>query len=106
MSPFWRPCLGACYLSDRRCRFRVWASKAERVEWFLATVYCTCGVGKDVCTGDFYTLASCNPNGCGRPNHVRNLVAAMIDKGWSDRQIIDELLKQAGPLLLRPHLRP
>jgi hypothetical protein len=81
-------------------------SKAERVEWFLASVYCTCGVSKDVCTGDFYTLASCNPNGCGMPNHRREQVAQMIDRGLTDRQILDELLKESGPLLLRPHLRP
>ena len=46
-------------------------SRAERVEWFLASTYCTCGVSKDTCTGHFYTLARCNPNGCGLPNHRR-----------------------------------
>jgi hypothetical protein len=81
-------------------------SKAERVEWFLASTYCTCGVSKDVCTGHFYTLASCNPNGCAMPNFRREELARMIDKGLSDRQIFDELLKEAGPLLTRPHLMP
>jgi hypothetical protein len=81
-------------------------SRAERIEWFLASVYCTCGVSKDVCTGHFYTLASCNPNACAMPNHLREQVAEMIDKGWSDRRIFDELIKAQGPLLLRPHLRP
>src|SRR5262249_48313307 len=37
-------------------------TKEERIEWFLANIYCTCKVGGDICTGDFYTLASCNPN--------------------------------------------
>jgi len=81
-------------------------SKAERIEWFLASTYCTCGVSKDVCTGHFYTLASCNPNGCGMPNRRRDDLGKMIDQGMTDRQIFDELLKDAGPLLLRPHLMP
>ncbi len=81
-------------------------ARAERVEWFLATVYCTCGVGKDVCTGHFYTLASCNPNGCGMPHHMRDQVGEMIDRGLTDRQVLDQLVKDYGPLLLRPHLRP
>jgi Protein of unknown function (DUF3179) len=79
---------------------------AERVEWFLASTYCACGVGKDTCTGHFYTLASCNPNGCGMPNRVRKDVVGMIERGSSDRQIWDELVKAHGPLMLRPHLAP
>jgi hypothetical protein len=81
-------------------------TQGERVEWFLASTYCTCGVSKDICTGHFYTLASCNPNGCGLPNARRAALRAMIDQGLSDRQIFDALLKEAGPLLLRPHLLP
>ena len=81
-------------------------SKAERVEWFLASTYCTCGVRKDICTGHFYTLASCNPNGCGLPNSMRDRLGAMIDQGKTDHQIFDEILKKSGPLLLRPHLLP
>jgi hypothetical protein len=81
-------------------------AKAERVEWFLASIYCPCKVRGDGCTGDFYTLASCNPNACGMPNHVRKLVAEMIDKGMSDKQIYDELRKEFGAGLTRPHLLP
>jgi hypothetical protein len=81
-------------------------STAERVEWFLASVYCPCGVGKDTCTGHFYTLASCNPNGCGMPKRTRAAVAKMIEQGLTDRQIFDALVKEHGPLLLRPHLAP
>jgi hypothetical protein len=81
-------------------------SKAERVEWFLASIYCTCGVPGDVCTGHFYTLASCNPNGCGMPNMMRREIAEMIDKGMTDRQIFEAILKEQGPGLLRPHLMP
>jgi hypothetical protein len=80
--------------------------KKERVEWFLASMYCSCGIAGDNCTGHFYTLASCNPNGCGMPNHMRRELAAKIDKGLSDKQIFDELLKDYGVDLLRPHLMP
>jgi hypothetical protein len=81
-------------------------AKVERVEWFLASIYCTCKVKGDVCTGHFYTLASCNPNGCGMPNHMRKLIGAKIDQGLTDRQIFEQLLKEQGPELLRPHLLP
>ena len=81
-------------------------SKSERIEWFLASTYCTCGVGKETCTGHFYTLASCNPNGCGLPNARRDEIGGMIDKGMTDRQIFDALLKEDGSLLVRPHLQP
>lgn len=81
-------------------------SRQERIDWFLASVYCTCGVRGDTCTGHFYTLASCNPNGCGMPNQMRKRVAALIDKGHSDRAIFDALLKEQGPGLLQPHLLP
>lgn len=81
-------------------------SKADRIEWFLASTYCTCGVGNDTCTGHFYTLASCNPNGCGMPNLRREEIGAMIDRGLTDRQIFDALLKESGTMLVRPHLQP
>jgi len=81
-------------------------TKSERMEWFLANIYCTCGIDNDVCTGHFYTLASCNPNGCGMPNARQARLSNRIDQGWTDRQIFDELLRDAGPLLTRPHLKP
>jgi hypothetical protein len=81
-------------------------TRAERVEWFLASTYCTCSVKKDTCTGHFYTLASCNPYGCGAPNITRKKIAALIDEGKTDRQIWDALVKENGPLTTRPHLLP
>jgi hypothetical protein len=79
-------------------------TKDERIEWFLATIYCTCKIGGDGCTGMFYTLSSCNPNGCGMPNAMRKDLAEKIDKGMTDKQILEQLLKDSGPELLRPHL--
>src|SRR5262249_9927413 len=57
------------------------ATKEERIDWFLASIYCTCKIGGDGCTGHFYSLASCNPNACGMPNLVRKTLAEKIDKG-------------------------
>jgi hypothetical protein len=81
-------------------------SRAERIEWFLASIYCTCGVRGDGCTGHFYTLASCNPNGCGKPNQMRKRLRELIDKGLTNRQILEKLLQEEGPGLLQPHLLP
>jgi hypothetical protein len=78
--------------------------KQERIEWFLANIYCTCSVGGDICTGHFYTLASCNPNGCGHPNLTRDQLAELINQGLTNRQIFEELLRDRGPAMLRPHL--
>ncbi|MGH7222720.1 MAG: DUF3179 domain-containing (seleno)protein, partial [Gemmataceae bacterium] len=79
-------------------------NKDERIAWLMASVYCTCGIGGDGCTGQFYTLANCNPNGCGMPKAMRKKLAKRIDRGLTDRQIIEQLLKEQGPTLLRPHL--
>ncbi len=81
-------------------------TKQERIEWFLASIYCTCQVKGDRCTGHFYSLASCNPNGCGMPNEMRRVLVEKIERGLTNRQIFEELLKDHGPLLLRPHLLP
>ena len=54
----------------------------------------------------FYTLGSCNPNGCGMPNAMRKNIGKKIDRGMSDRQIFEEMLKTYGPTLTRPHLLP
>jgi hypothetical protein len=81
-------------------------TKEERIEWFLASIYCTCKVGGDGCTGHFYTLACCNPNTCGMPNRMRKTLAERIEQGMTDRQIFEQLLKEQGPTLIRPHLLP
>lgn len=81
-------------------------TKQERIDWFLATIYCTCGVAGDRCTGHFYTLASCNPNACGMPNRMRRVLGEKIDQGFSDPEILETLLTEEGPILLKPHLLP
>ena len=37
---------------------------------------------------------------------TRAKLAALIDDGKTDRQIFDLLVKERGPLLLKPHLLP
>ena len=81
-------------------------TREERLEWFLSSIYCTCPVKGDRCTGMFYTLMACNPNACGTPSAMKKNIANKIDKGMTDRQIFEEMLKTYGPLLTRPHLLP
>ena len=78
--------------------------KAERVEWFLQTMYCTCGIAGDRCTGMFYTLSSCNVNACGGPNEWRGVLAEQIDAGLGDREIFEKFRESRGRDFWRPHL--
>jgi hypothetical protein len=77
---------------------------AARIEWFLSTVYCTCGIAGDRCTGHLYTLSMCHPTGCGKPMAMRNVLADLIKQGLSDAQILKRLEADEGPELLVPHL--
>jgi hypothetical protein len=40
------------------------------------------------------------------PRNMRQVIGEKIDKGLTDRQILEGLLKDYGPDLLRPHLLP
>jgi len=81
-------------------------TREERIDWFLASIYCTCGVKGNICTGHFYTLASCNVNGCGLPRATRGALGKMIDQGLSNRQIFERLHKERGTDMVRSHLLP
>ena len=81
-------------------------TKEERIDWFFANTYCCCKVSGNTCTGHFYTLSSCNPNGCGSPNATRRKLAEKIDAGMNDKQIWDDLKVEKGTTLLKPHLAP
>ncbi|NNE92895.1 MAG: hypothetical protein HKN23_14720 [Verrucomicrobiales bacterium] len=78
--------------------------KSARVEWFIASIYCPCGIANDRCTGMFYTLASCNINACGAPNDMREIIGPMIDEGLDDKAIYDRIQKERSADLVRPHL--
>jgi hypothetical protein len=80
----------------------------ERVAWIMSGTYCTCGM-HDACAGHLYTLGACisdGPDPCGLAKRTRKELAEKIDAGFSDRQIFDDLLKERGPKLLRPHMSP
>jgi hypothetical protein len=81
-------------------------TKEDRLDWFLASIYCTCGVKGDGCTGHFYTLASCNVNACAAPNSTRRAISQLIDQGMTNRQIWQRLYDQRGVEMVRPHLLP
>ena len=42
----------------------------------------------------------------GMPNFSRDEIRDLIGKGKSDKEIWDALLKDRGPLMLKPHLLP
>ena len=82
--------------------------KAERLEWLVSSMYCTCGM-HDGCAGQPFTLAACDSFGktpCGLAKRTREEVAELIEGGVSDRQIVGELLRKRGQNLLRPHMSP
>lgn len=81
---------------------------AERVDWLMSGIYCTCGM-HDMCAGHFYTLAACDSfgtNPCGLAKTTRENMTQRVNAGQSDRKIFDDLLKERGPKLVRPHLSP
>jgi hypothetical protein len=83
-------------------------TKAERLEWLMSALYCTCGM-HDGCAGHFFTLAACNTGEekpCGLAKRTREELTMMIDKGRTDRDILEALLSERGPTLLRPHMLP
>jgi hypothetical protein len=81
-------------------------TRPERIDWFLASIYCTCQVPNNTCTGMYYTLSSCSVNACGMPTYVAGVVGRCIDKGMTDQEIWAELRKTLDPLMLKPHLLP
>ena len=81
---------------------------AERIDWLMSGIYCTCGM-HDMCAGHFYTLAACDAAGktpCGLAKRTHAEIIERIAQGLTDRQILEQLLKERGPKLLRPHMAP
>jgi hypothetical protein len=83
-------------------------TRAERLEWLMSGIWCTCGM-HDGCAGHFFTLAACNSgpsDPCGMAQSTRAEIARRIDDGRTDLQIFEELRKERGPNLVRPHMMP
>jgi hypothetical protein len=77
---------------------------AARAEWILSSMYCSCPISRDVCTGMFYTLAACNTMTCGMPERVRKFVRPLIEKGLTDKEIFDRMDTEFGAAMWNPHL--
>jgi len=52
----------------------------------------------------FYTLSACNTMKCGMPNRVRNFVTPLLEKGLSDKEVLERMEAEFGPGIWRPHL--
>lgn len=78
--------------------------KQERIDWFLSTIYCSCGIAGDRCTGMFYVQSSCNVNACGMPNEISRVIGEKIESGLSDLEIFNKLKEERGRDFWQPHL--
>jgi hypothetical protein len=76
----------------------------ERIDWILASIYCTCSNGGDVCTGQVYTLSLCDPKACPMPRATRAKLAAWIAGGLTDDAILKRIEQEQGPRCRRLHL--
>jgi hypothetical protein len=77
---------------------------SDRIDWILASIYCTCSNRNDVCTGQLYTLSLCHPTGCPMPKYMRGKLAAWIADGKSDAEILKLIESEQGPNCHRMHL--
>ena len=80
--------------------------RQERVDYFLSTVYCSCGMMGTSCAGHWNTLAACQLHGCGMPSVITQLIGDWIDAGKSDREILAALVERDGKKILHQHQQP
>jgi hypothetical protein len=79
-------------------------TRADRIAFFLSTLYCTCKMPESCsCVGHWNTLANCKIHGCAMPNEVAGVIGRLIDGGKTDKQILAALEAREGPLLLKQH---
>ena len=78
-------------------------ARQERIDYFLSTLYCPCGMMGDSCAGHWNTLAACKLHGCGMPNLISKEVGEWIDEGKSDSAILTKLVEQNGANVLKVH---
>ncbi|MBI3877294.1 MAG: DUF3179 domain-containing protein [Verrucomicrobia bacterium] len=77
--------------------------RQERIDYFLSTIYCSCGMLGSSCAGHWNTLAACQLHGCGMPNLITKLVGERIDVGKTDEAILAELIERNGKNILKLH---
>lgn len=77
--------------------------RQERIDYFMSTIYCPCGMMGTSCAGHWNTLAACKLHGCGMPNLITKLIGNRIDEGQDDKAILAELVQRDGANILRLH---
>ena len=92
--------------SDRPPDLGRFTARQDRIDYFLSTIYCTCGMMGTSCAGHWNTLAACKLHGCGMPNLMTQLIGKWIDEGKADADILEAVLKRDGSLALRQHQLP
>jgi len=79
------------------------SERQDRIDYFLSTIYCSCGMMGTSCAGHWNTLAACKLHGCGMPNLMTKLIGELIDNGKGDSEILAALIQREGRIVLRPH---
>jgi len=77
--------------------------RQDRIDYFMSTIYCPCGMIGNSCAGHWNTLAACKLHGCGMPNLITKFVGEQIDAGKSDEAILAELVERNGEKVLKLH---
>src|SRR5439155_15372500 len=77
--------------------------RQERIDYFLSTIYCPCGMMGTSCAGHWNTLAACKLHGCGMPNVITKELGGWIDSGKDDSAIWKLLQDHYGPSVLAIH---
>jgi len=88
---------------EKPCDLGRFTERQRRIDFFLSSIYCTCGMMGTSCAGHWNTLAACKLHGCGMPDLITRLVGEWIDNGKNDQQVLAALLDREGPLLLKQH---
>ena len=79
------------------------AGRQDRIDYFMSTLYCPCGMLGSSCAGHWNTLAACKLHGCGMPNLLTKVIGEKIDAGKSDQVILDDLVRLNGTNVIRIH---
>ncbi len=78
-------------------------ARLERIDYFMSTIYCPCGMLGTSCAGHWNTLAACKLHGCGMPNLMTREIGEWIDAGKSDEEILATLIQRNGKIILAQH---
>jgi len=77
--------------------------KEERIDYFLSTIYCPCGMIGTSCAGHWNTLAACKLHACGMPNLMTKQLQKWIEGGKEDSEIFALLRSEHGRQVIAIH---